>query len=267
MRGQDDAGVKQLPLKQLITDKDSRWSDTPQFTAHSEPTTLERENSPTRPLDDDTNEAAATAQAEEETKQMQVPRNARYFLHDNREDGEEPSDADQAGVPIASDKSYGKGRGKGRDRAVPEDGPWVHDKYFELIQGKQSKTWKQKTAAPEANKNGAQHSGRPQKSWKPKSVENDANWSNKWGHKDWNASSGRDNHWQESSLKEESEWNQNWSNRESNQRRGPGRGWGASGRGGGGSWGGDDSWVADDAVGQDLAQKPVPTKRYSQMTF
>mmetsp|Transcript_86927 Transcript_86927/g.243609 ORF Transcript_86927/g.243609 Transcript_86927/m.243609 type:complete len:330 (+) Transcript_86927:81-1070(+) len=74
------------------------------------------------------------ATPEEEIPQVKVPRDVRYFLHDDREDpeGEDGGDAAESGEREAS-KGGRRGKGGGDETMSADDpGPWAHDKYFEL---------------------------------------------------------------------------------------------------------------------------------------
>jgi len=67
----------------------------------------------------------------EDDEEVKVPRDTRYFLHDNRGTNDE---GDGCGKEGTSDDENAKGKGKGRKHASESDGPWVHDKYFELVE-------------------------------------------------------------------------------------------------------------------------------------
>jgi len=216
----------------------------------------------------------------EDDEEVKVPRDTRYFLHDNRGAKDEGDDGGKEGT---SDDEHAKGTGKGRKHASDSDGPWLHDKYFELVEELQL----QRVSLSEWK------SGR-QQLWNQ-----DANWSgpNEWG-VEWSDASRGWSGPQIQATKGGSRWEggkgwwdsnvgvDSWSSGDSWE---AGKGWGrpwdgqwhsksAPGILKGGPKGnpkggpkGSSNWDGLEAVSEDdagtLPSAARPVKRYTQMTF
>merc|ERR1712008_594769 len=185
-------------------------------------------------------------------------------------------DCDKEGT---SDDENAKGAGKGRKHASDEDGPWLHDKYFELVEEPQ-----QRVSLTEW-----QESRGRQQPWNQ-----DANWSepNQWGVDEWSDASRGWSEPQMQARRSESRWDgaswwdsndgvDSWNEWSSGDSWDVGNGWGrswdsqwhsqsASGTLKGGPKG-SNNWDGLETVSEDdegpLLSPARPVKRYTQMTF
>lgn len=195
--------------------------------------------------DDDDPEEAVPPQPTE-TGPENVPRDTRYFLHDNR--GADVEEAEKAEGEDQADNTE-KGR---RQRKIDESGPWPHDKFFEL------ENWNTPSYRTRRVPRSRQYGWGDDSSWSQPSGnwwDSSDSWEggNAWGKNnqdDWNSWRAADDGWQGG-------WSNSWS--EGRQGRTHGSGTRA--------WGGNDDWEENDNTREDDAYLRQPTKRYSQMTF
>lgn len=149
---------------------------------------------------------------DEENAETRAPRDGRYFLHDDR--GKE-DDADEA--EAEEEEGKGKGKGKKRDLSADDPGPWLHDKFHELMEAAPRKPKPQK--APQRSQRGAAS----------------------WEQEEWSAGA-----WDTADSWNEGGWDEGWQQPSRPQKKGQkgsqkgsrNKGWQEE------SWGGkaDDSW-------------------------
>eukprot|EP00421_Protoceratium_reticulatum_P019717 CAMPEP_0168394072 /NCGR_PEP_ID=MMETSP0228-20121227/19343_1 /TAXON_ID=133427 /ORGANISM="Protoceratium reticulatum, Strain CCCM 535 (=CCMP 1889)" /LENGTH=261 /DNA_ID=CAMNT_0008407469 /DNA_START=29 /DNA_END=811 /DNA_ORIENTATION=- len=112
-------------------------------------------------------ESKPKKQEEEEEEEVKVPRDTRYFLHDTRGSSKESKDGGVEG------EEQGRGAANAgrrtRPHAVDSEGPWLHDKYFELVERRDKQDTAPRHAAWQP----------PQRSWGREDW--DGAWSGGWG--------------------------------------------------------------------------------------
>lgn len=126
-------------------------------------------------------------------------------MYDNREDVEETAqdgeekDAEGEEKAKKSGKAAGKGKDKKEKRSADDDGKWVHDKYFELVENSKPKPKVPQTRVVRA---------RPQP--KDSSWEEDASWSQNGGGWQEKSSSWKDDQWEDGWSGRKQNWSEGW---------------------------------------------------------